>query len=81
MVMRTSPVPFDSDALRANIATTAQQVVIPDRYLPLIEAVQGYYGVRTPLTATLAEHSPTVRSPDARVEDGQTSLPGNSTCL
>ena len=33
--VRTSPVPFDSDALRANIASTAQKVVIPDRYLPL----------------------------------------------
>ena len=39
--MKTTHVPFDSDALRANIATTAQNVVIPDRYLPLVEAVEG----------------------------------------
>ena len=52
--MRPLQMPFDSDALRANIAGTAQEVVIPDRYLPLVQAVDGLYGVRTPLTETLA---------------------------
>ena len=37
--MDSAQVPFDSDALRANIASTAQTVVIPDRYLPLVSAV------------------------------------------
>ena len=46
VIVRTSPVPFDSDALRANIASTAQKVVIPDRYLPLVDAVEGLHGVR-----------------------------------
>ena len=54
--MRPIEIPVDSDALRANIAGTAQQVVIPDRYLPLVQAVEGFYGVRTPLTETLAEY-------------------------
>ena len=39
--MRTPPVPFDSDALRANIASTAQDVVIPERYLPLVARSRG----------------------------------------
>src|SRR5665811_1830630 len=46
VTVRTTPVPFDSDALRANIGRTAQKVVIPDRYAPLVEAVGGLYGVR-----------------------------------
>ena len=46
VTVRTTSIPFDSDALRANIASTAQKVVIPDRYLPLVEAVEGFYGVR-----------------------------------
>src|SRR5665811_336199 len=44
VTVRTTPVPFDSDALRANIGRTAQKVVIPDRYAPLVEAVQGLHG-------------------------------------
>jgi hypothetical protein len=32
-------IPVDSDALRANLPDTAQTVVIPDRYKPLLEAV------------------------------------------
>ena len=51
--MSTSPVPFDSDALRANIASTAQEVVIPDRYLPLVDAVAG-----PPRRARLARRDP-----------------------
>ena len=47
--MKTPPIPFDSDALRANIATTAQEVVIPERYLPLLRAVDGLHGVRSSL--------------------------------
>ena len=49
MPVATSQVPFDSDALRANIASTAQEVVIPERYLPLVEAVEGLHGVRAAL--------------------------------
>jgi hypothetical protein len=49
-------IPVDSDALRANIERTLQRAVIPDRYLPLVKAVENYYGVRTPLTETLVEY-------------------------
>jgi len=79
MSTRTSQVPFDSDALRANIATTAQQVVIPDRYLPLVEAVQGYYGVRTPLTETLGEYFHSYRNNDLLIEGFQNILLRNWT--
>jgi phosphohistidine swiveling domain-containing protein len=72
--MRTRQVPFDSDALRANIHRTAQKVVVPDRYLPLIEAVQGFYGVRTPLAETLGEYFHTFRNADAIIEGFQTTL-------
>jgi len=64
MMMKASRVPFDSDALRANIASTAQTVVIPDRYLPLLDAVEGLHGVRTPLTETLGEYFHTYRNTD-----------------
>ena len=67
-------IPLDSDALRANIAKTAQQVVIPDRYLPLVEAVQGYYGVRTPLVETLGEYFHTFRNVDLLIDGFQTIL-------
>jgi phosphohistidine swiveling domain-containing protein len=77
--MKARQVPFDSDALRANIARTAQEVVIPDRYLPLVEAVQGYYGVRTPLTETLGEYFHTFRNADALIEGFQTTLLRNWT--
>ena len=73
--------PFDSDALRANIATTAQKVVIPDRYLPLVQAVEGYYGVRAPLTDTLGEYFHTFRNTDALIEGFQTILLRNWTYL
>jgi pyruvate,orthophosphate dikinase len=77
--MRTRQVPFDSDALRANIHRTAQKVVIPDHYLPLVEAVQRFYGVRTPLEETLGEYFHTFRNADAIIEGFQTTLLRNWT--
>ncbi len=77
--MRTQPVPFDSDALRANIASTAQDVVIPDRYLPLVDAVEGLYGVRASLTETVSEYFHTFRNADLLVEGFQTTLLRNWT--
>ncbi|HEY5168804.1 MAG TPA: hypothetical protein VIK03_05360, partial [Thermoleophilia bacterium] len=72
--MRTSPVPFDSDALRANLATTAQEVVIPDRYLPLLDAVTGLHGVRAALAETMNEYFHTFRSAELLVDGFQTTL-------
>ena len=72
--MRTTPVPFDSDALRANLATTAQEVVIPDRYLPLLEAVEGLHGVRSALAETVGEYFHTFRNADLLVDGFQTTL-------
>lgn len=72
--MRTSSVPFDSDALRANLGRTAQEVVIPDRYLPLLAAVEGLYGVRTALTETMGEYFHTFRNADLLIEGFQTAL-------
>ncbi|MCX6371890.1 MAG: PEP-utilizing enzyme [Actinobacteria bacterium] len=72
--MRTTPVPFDSDALRANIDRTAQKVVIPDRYLPLVDAVEGLQGVRASLTETIGEYFHTFRNADMLVEGFQTTL-------
>ncbi|MBE3033800.1 MAG: hypothetical protein IMZ74_11460, partial [Actinobacteria bacterium] len=72
--MRTTPVPFDSDALRANIGRTAQKVVIPDRYAPLVEAVQGLHGVRASLTETMGEYFHIFRNADMLVEGFQTTL-------
>ncbi len=72
--MRTSPVPLDSDALRANLATTAQEVVIPDRYLPLLDAVTGLHGVRAALAETMSEYFHTFRSAELLVDGFQTTL-------
>lgn len=72
--MAKQQIPLDSDALRANIAGTAQEVVIPDRYLPLIEAVQDLYGVRTPLKETLAEYFHAFRNADLLIDGFQTIL-------
>jgi pyruvate, orthophosphate dikinase len=77
--VRTSPVPFDSDALRANLATTAQEVVVPDRYLPLLDAVQGLHGVRAALAETMNEYFHTFRSADLLVDGFQTTLLRNWT--
>jgi len=75
----TVNVPFDSDALRANIDSTAQEVVIPDRYLPLVAAVDGLYGVRTSLVETVGEYFHTYRNVDLLVEGFQTTLLRNWT--
>jgi hypothetical protein len=74
IIVRTTPVPFDSDALRANIGRTAQKVVIPDRYAPLVEAVEGLHGVRAALTETVGEYFHTFRNADMLVEGFQTTL-------
>src|SRR5450830_1010470 len=74
VTVRTTPVPFDSDALRANIGRTAQKVVIPDRYAPLVESVQGLHGVRTSLTEIMGEYFHTFRNADMLVEGFQTTL-------
>jgi len=68
----TSPLPFESDALRANIATTAQEVVIPERYAPLVDAVAGLHGVRATLLDTLGEYFHSFRNVDLLVEGFQT---------
>jgi pyruvate,orthophosphate dikinase len=72
--VKTSSVPFDSEALRANLATTAQEVVIPDRYLPLLEAVDGLHGVRASLAETVGEYFHTFRNPSLLVDGLQTTL-------
>ena len=77
--MKPIQMPVDSDALRANIARTAQTVVVPDRYLPLVRAVDGLYGVRTPLTETLAEYFHPFRNADLLIDGFQTILLRNWT--
>jgi len=72
-------VPFDSDALRANIAGTAQEVIIPDRYLPLVQAVVGLYGVRADLMGTLAEYFHSYRNLDHVIDGFQSILLRNWT--
>jgi pyruvate,orthophosphate dikinase len=72
--VKTRPIPFDSEALRANLATTAQEVVIPDRYLPLLEAVDGLHGVRSALADTMGEYFHTFRNAEALVDGFQTTL-------
>jgi pyruvate,orthophosphate dikinase len=77
--MSTAPLPFESDALRANLASTAQHVVIPARYLPLTEAVDGLYGVRASLAETMGEYFHRFRNADLLVEGFQTTLLRNWT--
>ncbi|MGO8683234.1 MAG: hypothetical protein ACLQUT_01425, partial [Thermoleophilia bacterium] len=72
--MATAELPFDSEALRANLASTAQTVVVPERYLPLIQAVDGFYGVRASLTETLSEYFHSFRNVDLLVDGFQTIL-------
>ncbi|OFW61186.1 MAG: hypothetical protein A2133_10785 [Actinobacteria bacterium RBG_16_64_13] len=72
--MEPIEIPVDSDALRANLPGTAQTVVIPERYLPLLEAIEGYQGVRTPLAETLAEYFHGYRNVDLLVDGFQTIL-------
>ncbi|MCE5253263.1 MAG: hypothetical protein LLG45_03485, partial [Actinomycetia bacterium] len=69
----------DSDALRANLPGTAQPVVIPERYQPLLKAVEGYHGVRAPLADTLAEYFHSYRNVDLLVDGFQTILLRNWT--
>lgn len=73
-MMEPVELPFDSDAFRANIDKTAQEVVIPERYLPLVEAVAGYYGVRTPLAETLNEYFHAYRNVDLLIDGFQNIL-------
>ena len=77
--MKPIQMPIDSDALRANIVRTAQPVVVPERYLPLAQAVEGLYGVRTPLTETLAEYFHPFRNADLLIDGFQTILLRNWT--
>ncbi len=72
--MASSQIPVDSDALRANIDRTAQPVVIPEKYLPLIETVDKYLGVKGPLTDTLSEYFHTYRNIDLLVDGFQVIL-------
>ena len=72
--VKSSSVPFDSEALRANLANTAQEVVIPDRYLPLLEAVDGLHGVRAALAETMGEYFHTFRNATLLVDGFQTTL-------
>ena len=75
--MSASEVSFDSDAFRANIATTAQKVVIPPRYLPLVQAVEDHYGVRSSLSETLEECFHSFRNADLLIEGFQGILLSN----
>lgn len=72
--MASRDIPVDSDALRANIAGTARKVVVPERFDPLISAVDGLYGVRVRLLETLEEYFHDFRNVDAILEGFQTVL-------
>jgi pyruvate,orthophosphate dikinase len=72
--MASVEIPLDSDALRANIDRTAQPVVIPGKYLPLIESVDRYLGVKGPLVDTLSEYFHTYRNIDLLVDGFQVIL-------
>lgn len=73
-VMAPRDIPVDSDALRANIAGTARKVVVPEKYLPLLQAVEGLYGVRVKLLETLEEYFHDFRNIDAILDGFQTVL-------
>lgn len=64
----------DSDALRANIADTARKVAVPDRFAPLVSAVDRFYGVRSTMVETLTEYFHDFRNIDALIEGFQTIL-------
>lgn len=72
--MEPIEIPVDSDALRANLPGTLQAVVIPERYLPLLEIVEGYHGVRAPLSETLTEYFHAYRNVDLLIDGFQTVL-------
>ncbi len=71
--MTRKDIPLESDALRVNLAGTAQDVVIPERYLPLLQAVASL-GVREPVREMLAEYFHRYRNPAAVIEGLQTIL-------
>jgi len=72
--VRSSPAPIDSDALRANIASTTQEVVVPDRFLALLQAVEGLHGVRASLAETMAEYFHAFRNADLLIDGFQATL-------
>ena len=72
--MSIRQIPLDSDALRANIARTAQEVVVPERYRPLLTALESYQGAGALLTETLGEYFHTFRNTDLLIEGFQTIL-------
>ena len=65
---------LDSDALRANTDRSPQPVVIPRKYLPLIEAVDSYVGVKAPLGETLGEYFHAYRNVDLLIDGFQIIL-------
>jgi len=65
---------LDSDALRANTERSPQPVVIPKRFLPLIEAVDSYVGVKAPLGETLGEYFHAHRNVDLLIDGFQVIL-------
>jgi pyruvate,orthophosphate dikinase len=67
-------IPLDSDALRANISRTVQEVVVPERYFPLVESVEGYLGVKGPLVDTLFEYFHAYRNVDSLIDGFQSIL-------
>jgi len=73
-VMNPIEIPVDSDALRANLPGTAQQVEIPERYLPLLALVEGYPGVQSSLRETLTEYFHAYRNIDLLIDGFQTIL-------
>lgn len=77
--MRSKEIPIDSDALRANIAGTARTVQMPEKFKPLVDAVQGFYGVRTRLLDTLLEYFHDYRNIDEVIHGFQTVLLRNWT--
>jgi pyruvate,orthophosphate dikinase len=72
--MASAQIPLDSDALRANIDRTSQPVIIPGKYLPLIQTVDRYLGVKGPLVETLSEYFHAHRNVDLLVDGFQIIL-------
>ena len=72
--MSLNRVPLDSEALRANLARTAQPVAIPERFLPLLEAVDSYYGVRKSVQETLTEYFHGYRNVDTVIDGLETLM-------
>lgn len=72
--MTAARLPLDSDALRANIAGTAQAPVIPDRFQPILEAVADSYGARELVRETLEEYFHRYRNAATVIDGLQTLL-------